>query len=155
MPGFMSSAGKNIHKLSAAGVLVTLGIIFGDIGTSPIYVLSAVVGDHTISRELVLGGLSCVFWTLFIITTFKYVYLALNNDNRGEGGIFALYAIHRRFKVKWAIIPALIGCAALIADGFITPPISIYRTTGIQRTKNTSQSPTEDGKNQKEQSVLT
>ena len=121
----MSSAGKNIHKLSAAGVLVTLGIIFGDIGTSPIYVLSAVVGDHTISRELVLGGLSCVFWTLFIITTFKYVYLALNNDNRGEGGIFALYAIHRRFKVKWAIIPALIGCAALIADGFITPPISI------------------------------
>ncbi|HRF78104.1 MAG TPA: KUP/HAK/KT family potassium transporter, partial [Chitinophagales bacterium] len=121
----MSSAGKNIHKLSAAGVLVTLGIIFGDIGTSPIYVLSAVVGDHTISRELVLGGLSCVFWTLFIVTTFKYVYLALNNDNRGEGGIFALYAIHRRFKVKWAIIPALIGCAALIADGFITPPISI------------------------------
>lgn len=121
----MSSAGKNIHKLSAAGVLVTLGIIFGDIGTSPIYVLSAVVGDNVISRELVLGGLSCVFWTLFIITTFKYVYLALNNDNRGEGGIFALYAIHRRFKVKWAIIPALVGCAALIADGFITPPISI------------------------------
>lgn len=121
----MSTVGKNINKLSAAGVLVTLGIIFGDIGTSPIYVLSAVVGNHTISRELVLGGLSCVFWTLLIITSFKYVYLALNNDNRGEGGIFALYAIHRRFKVKWAIIPALVGSAALIADGFITPPISI------------------------------
>jgi KUP system potassium uptake protein len=121
----MSATGNSINKLTAAGVLVTLGIIFGDIGTSPIYVLSAVVGDNVISRELVLGGLSCVFWTLFIITSFKYVYLALNNDNRGEGGIFALYAIHRRFKVKWAIIPALVGCAALIADGFITPPISI------------------------------
>lgn len=121
----MSSAAKNIHKLSAAGVLISLGIIFGDIGTSPIYVISAIVGDHVISRELILGGLSCVFWTLVIITTFKYVVLALNNDNRGEGGIFALYAIHRRFKVKWAIVPALIGCAALIADGFITPPISI------------------------------
>ncbi|HNK97389.1 MAG TPA: KUP/HAK/KT family potassium transporter [Chitinophagales bacterium] len=121
----MSSAAKNIHKLSAAGVLISLGIIFGDIGTSPIYVISAIVGDHVISRELILGGLSCVFWTLVIITTFKYVILALNNDNRGEGGIFALYAIHRRFKVKWAIVPALVGCAALIADGFITPPISI------------------------------
>lgn len=121
----MSSAAKNIHKLSAAGVLISLGIIFGDIGTSPIYVISAIVGDHIITRELILGGLSCVFWTLVIITTFKYVILALNNDNRGEGGIFALYAIHRRFKVKWAIVPALVGCAALIADGFITPPISI------------------------------
>ncbi|MEZ5013380.1 MAG: KUP/HAK/KT family potassium transporter [Chitinophagales bacterium] len=121
----MASSAKNIHKLSAAGALVTLGIIFGDIGTSPIYVMSAIIGEHQVSRELVLGGMSCVFWTLLIITTFKYVYLALNNDNRGEGGIFALYAIHRRFKLKWAIIPALIGCAALIADGFITPPISI------------------------------
>lgn len=121
----MSSGLKNIHKLSAAGVLISLGIIFGDIGTSPIYVINAIIGTHNISRELILGGLSCVFWTLVIITTFKYVILALNNDNRGEGGIFALYAIHRRFKIKWAIVPALIGCAALIADGFITPPISI------------------------------
>ncbi len=121
----MSGSGRNIHKLSTAGVLITLGIIFGDIGTSPIYVMSAIMQDSMITKELVYGSLSCVFWTLIIITTFKYVFLAINADNRGEGGIFALYALHRRFKIKWAIVPALIGCAALIADGFITPPISI------------------------------
>jgi len=121
----MASAHANLHKLSGAGVLVTLGIIFGDIGTSPIYVMNAVLGDHVISREIVYGGMSCVFWTLIIITTIKYVYLALNADNHGEGGIFALYALLRRYRLKWAIIPALIGCATLIADGFITPPISI------------------------------
>lgn len=120
----------NLHKLSAAGFLITLGIVFGDIGTSPIYVLKAIMGmaihgDHAVTDDLVLGGISCVFWTLTIVTTFKYVYLALNADNRGEGGIFALYALVRRFKAKWTIIPALIGCAALMADGFITPPISI------------------------------
>ncbi len=113
------------HKLSTAGVLITLGIIFGDIGTSPLYVMNAILSGHVISHELVLGGLSCVFWTLMIITTFKYVFLALNNDNKGEGGIFALYALVRRYKVTWTIIPAIIGCATLIADGFITPPISI------------------------------
>ena len=112
-------------KLSSAGVLITLGIIFGDIGTSPIYVLNAIVSGHEISRDLVLGGLSCVFWTLFLITTVKYVFLALDADNRGEGGIFALYALVRRYKVTWTIFPAIIGCASLIADGFITPPISI------------------------------
>lgn len=121
----MNASAKNIHKLSAAGVLVTLGIIFGDIGTSPIYVMNAILGDSIITKELVYGSMSCVFWTLIIITTFKYVYLALNADNNGEGGIFALYALLRRYRVKWAIIPALIGCASLIADGFITPPISI------------------------------
>lgn len=111
--------------LTAGGVLVTLGIIFGDIGTSPIYVMNAICSGHVISPELVLGGLSCVIWTLIIVTTIKYVYLALNNDNKGEGGIFALYALVRRYKVKWTIIPAIIGCSMLIADGFITPPISI------------------------------
>ncbi len=113
------------HKLSTAGVLITLGIIFGDIGTSPIYVLNAILSGHVISHELVLGGLSCVFWTLMLVTTLKYVFLALNNDNKGEGGIFALYALVRRYKVTWTIFPAIIGCATLIADGFITPPISI------------------------------
>ncbi len=113
------------HELSAAGVLITLGIIFGDIGTSPIYVMNAILSSHVISEELVLGGLSCVFWTLIIITTVKYVFLALNNDNKGEGGIFSLYALVRRYKVTWTIFPAIIGCATLIADGFITPPISI------------------------------
>ncbi|MBL0309544.1 MAG: KUP/HAK/KT family potassium transporter [Bacteroidetes bacterium] len=112
-------------KLTTAGILITLGIIYGDIGTSPIYVLNAIVSGHSISKELVYGGISCVFWTLLIITTFKYIFLALNADNRGEGGIFALYALIRRYKIKWTIFPAIIGCASLIADGFITPPISI------------------------------
>jgi KUP system potassium uptake protein len=113
------------HKLSAAGALITLGIIFGDIGTSPIYVLKAIIKGQTLRPELILGGVSCVFWTLILITTVKYVYLALNADNKGEGGIFALYALVKRFKVEWTIYPAIIGCATLIADGFITPPISI------------------------------
>ncbi len=121
----MSSSTKKISNLSAGGVLVALGIIFGDIGTSPIYVMNAIFGDLPISKDLIYGAMSCVFWTLIIITTIKYVYIALNADNNGEGGIFALYALLRRYKIKWAIIPALIGCAALIADGFITPPISI------------------------------
>lgn len=116
-----------LHKLSAAGVLVTLGIIFGDIGTSPIYVLKAILGmaNGQVSETVVLGGVSCVFWTLTFIVSAKYVILALNADNNGEGGIFSLYALVRRYKAKWTIIPALIGCASLMADGFITPPISI------------------------------
>jgi KUP system potassium uptake protein len=113
------------HKVNAAGVLITLGIVFGDIGTSPLYVMKAIVGEEKISQELVYGGVSCVFWTLMILTSFKYVYLALNADNKGEGGIFALYALVRRYKAKWIIYPAIIGCAALMADGFITPPISV------------------------------
>lgn len=121
----MGAQPVKLNKFSTAGILITLGIIYGDIGTSPIYVMRAIVGGHTISRELVMGGMSCVFWTLLIITTFKYVYMALNNDNKGEGGIFALYALVKRYKIRWAIIPALLGCSALIADGFITPPISI------------------------------
>jgi KUP system potassium uptake protein len=119
----MSSHSHN--KLSPAGVLITLGIVFGDIGTSPLYVMKAIVGEEKISQDLVYGGVSCVFWTLMILTTFKYVYLALNADNRGEGGIFALYALVRRYRAKWIIYPAIIGCAALMADGFITPPISV------------------------------
>lgn len=115
----------NVHKLSTAGMLITLGIIYGDIGTSPIYVLSAIIKGQTLRPELILGGVSCVFWTLLLITTFKYVYLTLSADNKGEGGIFALYALVRRYKVEWTIYPAIIGCATLMADGFITPPISI------------------------------
>lgn len=113
------------HRLSAGGVLVTLGIIYGDIGTSPLYAFKAIVGSEKITEDLVLGGISCVFWTLAILTTFKYVYLALNADNRGEGGIFALYALVRRYKARWIIYPALIGCASLIADGFMTPAVSV------------------------------
>ncbi len=113
------------NPLTAAGVLVSLGIIYGDIGTSPLYVFKAIIGTRLITEELVLGGMSCVFWTLTLITTFKYIYLALNADNKGEGGIFALYALVRRYKAAWVIFPAIIGCATLIADGFITPAISI------------------------------
>jgi len=113
------------HPLTAAGVLVSLGIIYGDIGTSPLYVYKAIIGPRLITEELVLGGMSCIFWTLTLITTFKYIYLALNADNKGEGGIFALYALVRRYKAAWVIFPAIIGCATLIADGFITPAISI------------------------------
>jgi len=116
---------KHSTPLSAAGVLISLGIIYGDIGTSPLYVFKAIIGAHEISRELVYGGLSCVFWTLTLVTSIKYVYLALNADNKGEGGIFALYALVRRYKAKWVIYPAIIGCATLISDGFITPAISV------------------------------
>ncbi|MFN6090585.1 MAG: KUP/HAK/KT family potassium transporter [Cyclobacteriaceae bacterium] len=113
------------HTLSAAGVLVAMGIIYGDIGTSPIYTLRFVVGSRLVSEELILGGLSLVFWTLTIITTIKYVYMALSADNKGEGGIFALYALVRRYKAGWVIFPAILGCCTLIADGFMTPAMSV------------------------------
>jgi KUP system potassium uptake protein len=118
-------ASKHAPPFSGKGILVSLGIIYGDIGTSPLYVLTAIVGDREISKDLVFGGLSCVFWTLILITTIKYIYLALNADNKGEGGIFALYALVRRYKAGWVVYPAIIGCATLIADGFLTPAISI------------------------------
>lgn len=112
-------------QLSKGGVLIALGIIYGDIGTSPIYTLKFIVGDKVITENLVLGGLSCIFWTLTLVTSLKYVYLALNADNKGEGGIFSLYALVRRYKASWVIYPAVIGCCTLIADGFITPAISV------------------------------
>ncbi len=115
----------DLGKLSVAGVFITLGIIFGDIGTSPLYVMKAVVGSRIISEGLILGGISCVFWTLLLITTFKYVILALRADNHGEGGIFALFGLVSEHKLKWPMIAAFLGSAALMADGFITPPISI------------------------------
>jgi KUP system potassium uptake protein len=103
---------------------VALGIIYGDIGTSPLYVLKAVAGNEAISEELVLGALSCIIWTLTLLTTFKYVLLTLRADNRGEGGIFALYALVRK-NARWLLIPGIIGGSALLADGIITPPISV------------------------------
>ena len=118
-------ASKHAPPFSARGVLISLGIIYGDIGTSPLYVMTAIVGEREITQELIFGGLSCVFWTLILITTIKYIYLALNADNKGEGGIFALYALVRRYKAGWVVYPAIIGCATLLADGFLTPAISI------------------------------
>lgn len=122
----MESGNKqHLHKLSVAGILVALGIIYGDIGTSPIYTMKFIVGDREITEDLIIGGVSCVLWTLTLITTVKYIYLALNADNKGEGGIFALYALVRRYKAGWVIYPAIIGCCTLVADGFITPAISV------------------------------
>ena len=122
----MSSTKKgHLSQLSLGGLLITLGIIYGDIGTSPLYVMKAIIGDGIISADILLGGVSCVFWTLTLQTTVKYVLITLNADNNGEGGIFSLYTLVRRTKVKWLIIPAVIGGGALLADGIITPPISV------------------------------
>lgn len=119
-----SKVGKQLNKVTAAGLLIALGIIYGDIGTSPLYVFSAIINGRVISEELILGGISCIIWTLTLQTTVKYVILTLRADNRGEGGIFSLYTLVRRRR-KWLIAPAMIGGAALLADGMITPPISV------------------------------
>jgi len=117
---------KSIHsKITAASLLVTLGIVFGDIGTSPLYVMTAILGKNTITEELVLGGLSCIVWTLTLQATFKYMVLTLQADNHGEGGIFSLYALIKRTAPRWTIYAAMVGCSALLADGIITPAISL------------------------------
>src|SRR5690606_13091209 len=97
---------------------------YGDIGTSPLYVFKAIIGDRIISTDLILGGLSCIFWTLTLQTTIKYVIITLRADNKGEGGIFSLYSLVKR-KARWLVFPAMIGGASLLADGMITPPITI------------------------------
>lgn len=114
----------NINKVTAAGLLVALGIIYGDIGTSPLYVFNSIISNRVIDDTLIMGALSCIIWTITLQTTLKYVVLILRADNRGEGGTFALYALVRRRR-KWLVIPAMIGGASLLADGIITPPISI------------------------------
>ena len=121
------STNRHFHvpAVSGAAVLVTLGIIFGDIGTSPLYVIKAIIGKSIINHDLVLGGVSCIFWTLTLQATIKYVILVLRADNRGEGGIFALYTLVKKTKIYWLIIPAMIGGSALIADGILTPAISV------------------------------
>jgi KUP system potassium uptake protein len=116
---------NHLSKVTAAGLLVTLGIIFGDIGTSPLYVLSEVIGTGIIQKDIILGVVSCIIWTLTLQTTLKYVVLTLRADNKGEGGIFSLYALVRRTKKKWLLFPAIIGGSTLLADGIITPPISV------------------------------
>ncbi|HUQ96204.1 MAG TPA: KUP/HAK/KT family potassium transporter, partial [Chitinophagaceae bacterium] len=120
------------NKVTAAGLLIALGIIYGDIGTSPLYVLNAIISGKTITSELIIGVLSLIIWTLTLQTTIKYVILTLNADNKGEGGIFSLFALVRRRK-RWLVIPAMIGGAALLADGMITPPISV--TSAIEGLK--------------------
>ncbi|MFN8154168.1 MAG: KUP/HAK/KT family potassium transporter [Bacteroidia bacterium] len=111
-------------KVTPATLLVALGIIYGDIGTSPLYVLKAIVGERPLTQLLVYGGESCIFWTLTLQTTIKYVWLTLKADNHGEGGIFSLYALVRRYG-KWLAIPTILGATTLSADGILTPPISV------------------------------
>ncbi|MEY3435967.1 MAG: hypothetical protein RL335_423 [Bacteroidota bacterium] len=125
--------GKNLNRVTAAGLLVALGIIYGDIGTSPLYVFNAIIKDNVVTENLILGALSCIIWTITLQTTIKYVILILRADNKGEGGIFSLYALVRRRK-KWLVIPAMIGGASLLADGIITPPISI--TSAVEGLRN-------------------
>ena len=132
------------NKVSAAGLLIALGIIYGDIGTSPLYVFNEIISGRVISEDLILGTLSCIIWTITLQTTIKYVILVLKADNRGEGGTFALFALVRRRK-KWLVIPAMIGGASLLADGIITPPISI--TSAIEGLKELPSLGIEDGSN--------
>ena len=126
---------KQVNKVTAAGLLVALGIIYGDIGTSPLYVFDEIIHGRIITELLVLGSLSCIIWTLTLQTTLKYVILTLQADNRGEGGIFSLYTLVRRRR-KWLVLPAMIGGAALLADGMITPPISV--TSAVEGLKITN-----------------
>ncbi len=111
--------------LSFWGVIITLGIVYGDIGTSPLYVMRAIIDKNPITEQIIYGGLSCVVWTLFLQAFFKYIILALTADNNGEGGIFALFGLVRRVSPKWMIYVAMAGCSALLADGIITPAISL------------------------------
>lgn len=112
------------QKITFASLLVALGIVYGDIGTSPLYTFKAIIGTKEISETLVLGGVSCVFWTLTIQTTIKYVWLTLKADNEGEGGVFSLYSLIKRYGTKM-IVPTMIGAAALMADGIITPAVTV------------------------------
>ena len=115
---------KHGHKVTGATLLIALGIIYGDIGTSPLYVFKAIIGDRLITKTLIYGGVSCVFWTLVFQTTIKYVWLTLRADNQGEGGIFSLYSLVRRYGKK-LVIPTMIGASTLLADGIITPAVSV------------------------------
>src|SRR4051794_9271272 len=121
------------NKVSFAGLIIALGIIYGDIGTSPLYVLNAITNGRTISELLIIGSLSCIIWTLTLQTTIKYVILTLKADNRGEGGIFSLFALVRR-RGRWLVFTAMIGGAALLADGMIPPPISV--TSAVEGLRN-------------------
>ena len=122
----------DIKKITFGGVLIALGIVFGDLGTSPLYTYTAILGKNTITEVLVLGSVSAIFWTLTFQTTLKYVLITMRADNHGEGGIFSLYALIRRH-AKWLIWPAIAGASFMIADSLITPPISV--TSAIEGLK--------------------
>ncbi len=119
----------DVNKLSFLGILVSLGIVFGDIGTSPLYVMKAIINagksGGVISEEYIEGALSCIIWTLTLQTTIKYVIIALRADNKGEGGILSLYSLVKRFRKRWLYLIAIIGAAALVADSIITPSLTV------------------------------
>jgi len=133
MEGKQSMSSSKMKKVTAGGLLVAMGVVYGDIGTSPLYVMKALVEDNgglrTLTPDFILGSVSLVFWTLTLLTTIKYVLIALNADNHGEGGIFSLYTLVRK-NSRYLIIPAIIGGAALLADGVLTPAVTV--TTAIE-----------------------
>lgn len=123
--------GSSLRRITLAGMLVTVGIVFGDIGTSPLYVMKAIVGVNPgYDADYIIGAISCVIWTLTLQTTVKYVLIALRADNKGEGGILALFALLRRQPRGWLYIVAAVGAAMLVADGVITPAITV--TTAVE-----------------------
>ncbi len=133
----------HVSKITLAGLLLTLGIIYGDIGTSPLYVMKAIVGDKPIEADVIIGGMSLVFWTITLQTTIKYVIFTLRADNKGEGGIFSLYALIKKAKRKWLIFPAIIGGCCILGEGIITPPISVASAIeGLQLIPRFSNIPT-------------
>ncbi|WP_238917570.1 KUP/HAK/KT family potassium transporter [Clostridium sp. YIM B02555] len=127
---------NDVTKLSLGGILIALGVVYGDIGTSPLYVMKSIIqgngGLENISENFILGALSLIFWTITILTTIKYVLITLRADNKGEGGIFSLFTLVRN-RAKWLIIPAMLGGAALLADGMLTPVVSV--TSAIEGLK--------------------
>src|ERR1700737_2473045 len=114
-----------LYRVTRVGILVALGVIYGDIGTSPLYAFQTILTDGGgVNKNLVFGAVSCIFWTLTLQTTFKYVLITLQADNHGEGGVFSLYALVRRYG-RNLLYPAIIGAGTLLADGIITPPITV------------------------------
>ena len=120
---------NNLHKtkaLSRLGMLVAIGIVFGDIGTSPLYVMNTILrANPAFDTDYILGAVSCIIWTLTLQTTIKYVLVALRADNKGEGGILALYTLIRKRGKRWYYVLAIVGASTLIADGVITPAITV------------------------------
>lgn len=115
-------------KVTLAMSIVALGVVYGDIGTSPLYTMQTFLagqgGVAHADETAVIGMLSLVFWTMTLITTIEYVLICMRVDNKGEGGIFALYSLLRRYG-GWLIVPAMIGGAAFLADSVLTPAMSI------------------------------
>lgn len=122
----MNSGTTTHKKLTAMGLLIAIGIVFGDIGTSPLYVMRTILrANPHFDADYILGAVSCIIWTLTLQTTLKYVVVALRADNKGEGGVLALYTLIRKRGYRWLSVVAMLGASTLIADGVITPAITV------------------------------